>query len=83
MKVKHAKLFKHGGSQAVRLPKEYRMPGTEVTIRPMGRGVYIEPVSFDVDEWLRELDALIDPDFMKDGREQPTMPADEPDHLFD
>jgi hypothetical protein len=25
-----AKLFKHGRSQAVRLPKDFRMPGTEV-----------------------------------------------------
>lgn len=81
MTVKHAKLFKHGGSQAVRLPKEYRMPGTEVTIRPMGRGVYIEPVSFDVDEWLSQLRLLQDPSFMENGREQPAMPPDKP--LFD
>lgn len=79
---KYAKLFKHGGSQAVRLPKEYRMPGTEVTIRPMGRGVLIEPVSFDPQQWLDRIDALVDPDFMKEGRAQPTMPDDEPDHLF-
>ena len=25
-----AKLFKHGRSQAVRLPKEFRLPGTEI-----------------------------------------------------
>ena len=82
MKLKHAKLFKHGGSQAVRLPKEFRMPGTEVSIRPMGRGVLIEPVSFDYQTWLNRIDALIDPDFLSAGRDQPTMPDDEPDHLF-
>ena len=32
-----AKLFKHGRSQAVRLPKEFRMPGTEVRVRRIGR----------------------------------------------
>lgn len=82
-KTARAKLFKHGGSQAVRLPKEFRMPGSEVAIRPMGRGVYIEPVGFDYAEWLQRVDRLVDPDFMKNGREQPPMPEDEPDHLFD
>lgn len=82
MTLKHAKLFKHGGSQAVRLPKEFRMPGTEVSIRPMGRGVLIEPVSFDYQDWLNRIDALIDPDFLRNGRDQPPMPDDEPDHLF-
>ena len=79
---RYAKLFKHGGSQAVRLPKEFRMPGTEVTIRPMGRGVLIEPVSFEYEQWLKRIDALMDGDFMQDGRDQQHMPDDEPDHLF-
>lgn len=59
------------------------MPGTEVAIRPMGRGVYIEALSFDYQEWLNRIDFLMDPGFMKDGREQPPMPEDEPDHLFE
>lgn len=58
------------------------MPGTEVSIRPMGRGVLIEPVSFDYQDWLNRIDALIDPDFLRNGRDQPPMPDDEPDHLF-
>lgn len=33
-----AKLFKHGGSQAVRLPKAFRLPGKEVRVRRLGRG---------------------------------------------
>ena len=45
-----AKLFKHGRSQAVRLPKEFRMPGTQVRVRRIGRGVLLEPIdqTFDV-----------------------------------
>lgn len=31
--LRTAKLFKNGRSQAVRLPKEFRFPGTEVYIR--------------------------------------------------
>jgi antitoxin VapB len=44
-----AKLFKHGRSQAVRLPKEFRMPGKEVRVRRIGRGVLLEPVELDRD----------------------------------
>lgn len=40
-----AKLFTTGGSQAVRLPKEYRFEGTEVLIRKEGKTVIIEPKS--------------------------------------
>ncbi|MGH7123160.1 MAG: antitoxin [Stellaceae bacterium] len=39
-----AKLFKHGGSQAVRLPKAFRFEGTEVSIRRSGDAVILEPV---------------------------------------
>lgn len=37
-------LFMNGRSQAVRLPKDLRLPGKEVTIRRLGDGVLIEPV---------------------------------------
>ena len=39
------KLFTTGGSQAVRFPKQYRFPGTEVSIRKEGKAVIIEPKS--------------------------------------
>jgi antitoxin VapB len=39
-----AKLFTNGGSQAVRLPKECRFPGTEVRVRKQGNAVILEPV---------------------------------------
>jgi antitoxin VapB len=38
-----AKLFKSGGSQAVRLPKEFRFKGTEVTIEKQGDAVVLKP----------------------------------------
>lgn len=38
-----AKLFRHGGSQAVRLPKAFRFEGTEVTIERRGRSVILTP----------------------------------------
>ncbi len=40
----HAKLFKSGGSQAVRLPKGYRFEGqSEVLIYRQGKRVILEP----------------------------------------
>jgi antitoxin VapB len=73
-----AKLFKHGRSQAVRLPKEFRLPGTEVRVRRVGRAVLLEPLDepFDVKAWFARLDEYLDVPFMEEGREQPPMPPD-------
>jgi antitoxin VapB len=37
-------LFMNGRSQAVRLPKEFRLPGKEVSVRRLGDGILLEPV---------------------------------------
>jgi len=54
-----AKLFKNGGSQAVRLPKECRFPETqdEVLVRREGRRIILEPVDAWPDDFLRCLGA--------------------------
>ena len=42
--MKTAKIFKHGNSQAVRLPKEFRFDGDEVAIkRTASGGVLLMP----------------------------------------
>lgn len=41
--MKTAKVFKHGNSQAVRLPKEFRFAGQEVQIKRFGAGVLLLP----------------------------------------
>lgn len=71
-----AKLFMHGRSQAVRLPKEFRFPGKEVRIRRDGVRVILEPVEFDLKAWFERLDRYRDVPFMPEGREQPEMPPD-------
>ena len=38
-----AKLFRHGGSQAVRLPKAFRFEGVEVEIERRGHEVVLRP----------------------------------------
>jgi antitoxin VapB len=73
-----AKLFKVGGSQAVRLPKEFRMPGESVEISREGERVILEPdvrgPGRTVDEvlaWLADIQREFGPDFMPEGRDQP------------
>lgn len=78
-----AKLFRHGGSQAVRLPKDFRLPGTEVRISRDGDKVVLEPVEgkFDVEAWRRDLEALNAKDFLSEGL--PDDPPLEPDDSID
>jgi antitoxin VapB len=64
--TKTAKLFKNGRSQAVRLPKEFRFEGTEVTVRrdPATGDVVISPApsdrSMSFDDWFALYDAIPD-----------------------
>ncbi len=54
-----AKLFTHGGSQAVRLPKEFRFEGSEVHVRRVGNEVVLsaQPAA-DLQTMLDSLDAF-------------------------
>ena len=54
---RRAKLFMHGGSQAVRLPKEFRLEGSEVEIWRSGDTLHLRPVQRDTAEMWREIDA--------------------------
>jgi antitoxin VapB len=76
-----ARIFKHGRSQAVRLPLAFRLPGDRVRVRRVERGILLEPIVTDLDAWFNELDRFVDVPFMEDGRRQPPMP--EPEDMFD
>ncbi|HEY5551189.1 MAG TPA: AbrB/MazE/SpoVT family DNA-binding domain-containing protein [Opitutaceae bacterium] len=39
-----AKLFKNGNSQAVRLPRAFRLPGKEAAVRREGDKIILEPL---------------------------------------
>jgi antitoxin VapB len=71
-----AKLFTHGRSQAVRLPKEFRFEGKEVRISKVGDRVILEPVGEGRPMPWDLIDGLGDKPFMPEGRDQPAMPAD-------
>lgn len=48
--TKTAKLFTTGGSQAIRLPKEFRFPGPTVQLRRTKRGVLVTSDHDDLEE---------------------------------
>ena len=65
-----AKLFWSGRSQAVRLPKDFRLSGKEVHIRRRGNAVILEPVENDW-SWLDAIAGTLDDDFVHAVKEQP------------
>jgi len=69
-----AKIFKHGRSQAVRLPLAFRLPGDRVRVRRVESGILLEPMVTDINAWFAELDRFADVPFMEEGRRQPPMP---------
>lgn len=65
-----AKVFWSGRSQAVRLPKDYRIEADEVRISRRGDAIILEPIPKDW-SWLDAMVGTMSDDFMKEGREQP------------
>jgi antitoxin VapB len=77
-----AEVVTHGQSQMVRLPEEFRVPGNEVRVRRVGRGILlepIEPIETDLEAWLASVAELADPNFP--DRDQPPMPPEK--DMFD
>ena len=67
-----ARLFWSGRSQAVRLPKEFRLPGDRVHIRRHGTSIVLEPVATSW-AWLDEIAGHFSDDFFAEGRNQPPL----------
>ncbi len=72
MSIKTAKIFRSGNSQAVRLPKEFRLEGTEVEIRRRGDSLVLRPKR---KSWAPLMESLkkFSSDFMENGRNQPRL----------
>ena len=67
-----AKLFQNGNSQAVRLPKKFKIPGNMVKISQQGTQIILEPLETIWDSLFESL-ADFPEDFLASGREQPDM----------
>ena len=67
-----AKVFENGGSQAVRLPKEFRFSEREVAVNKVGSVVMLTAIT---DPWTGLLSSLemFSDDFMADGRAENRM----------
>ena len=60
---RHVKLFRNGRNQAVRIPREFELPGTEAVMRKEGDRLVIEmpPKKPKLFEWLDTLEPLDEP----------------------
>ena len=69
---KKTRLFMSGNSQAVRIPREFQLEGDEVEIQRRGNTLIIRPKK---QTWqpLTDSLALFTPDFMEEGRKQPSL----------
>lgn len=54
-RAQRAKLFRTGGSQAVRLPKNCRLPGNEALVRRVGQSIVLTPLPTEYTDEFREL----------------------------
>ena len=76
--VETAKIFSNGGSQAVRLPRQYRFDDDEVLINRIGKVVILMPKGESWDSLMIAMDMFTD-DFMKEPPED--LPLQERDYL--
>ena len=68
--MKTAKIFRSGNSQAVRIPKEFQLEGSEVEIVKRGSSLVLRPCKKSWAPLFQSLNKFTD-DFMKNGRKQP------------
>ena len=67
--MKTAKVFRHGNSQAVRLPKEFRFQSDEVVVKRASGGVLLLPKRIT----LEQLDSILAAFAGRFVRRQPRM----------
>ena len=65
--MKIAKIFKNGGNQVIRLPKECRISSDEVMVNKIGDIVILLPKQNKWDSFMKAIEMFSD-DFMADGR---------------
>jgi antitoxin VapB len=70
--MKTGRVFKSGNSQAVRIPKEFRLEGEEVEIRKRGGSLILRPTRKSWVDLIESLTRFTD-DFMEEGRNQPPV----------
>lgn len=77
--MKMARIFRSGNSQAVRIPREFRLEGDKVEIQKRGDALVLRPKKKSWAALIESLKQFTD-DFMTEGRKQP--PAQNRDRPF-
>ena len=72
---KTAKVFKNGNSQAIRLPKEYRVATSEVFIEKQNNSIII--TQKEENKWEMMKKSLRDVGELDFTREQPPLPSED------
>jgi len=70
--MKTAKIFRNGQSQAVRLPKEFRLEGDEVFVKRVGNSVVLLPKK---NSWASLVNSL--PQFSQDFMQVRNQPEEQ------
>lgn len=72
---RQVRLFRNGRNQAVRIPREFELPGEEVVIRKEGERLVIEPVRrSSLLEWLAQQEPCEEADALFDLPDPPPEP---------
>lgn len=74
--MKTATLFHHDHSQAVQLPQEFQLPGTEVYVKQVGNALVLLPMDQPWDPLVASL-AHFSEDFMAERDQPPLQPRDD------
>ncbi len=80
LKQSYAKVFKSGNSQAIRIPKEFRLKSREVKITKKNNQLILEEKPQTAEE-LFHLFSQFSEDFFSEGRQQ--LPLQERDFKLD
>jgi antitoxin VapB len=73
--TRHVSLFRNGRNQAIRIPREFELPGDEAILRKEGDRLVIEPVmKSSLADWLRNAAPI--PDEIGDIADPPPRPVD-------
>ncbi len=77
--TRNVKLFRNGRNQAVRIPREFELPGEDAVMRKVGNKLIIETPKkkMSLTEWLDTLEPIDEP-----FPEIEDLPADPLDDLF-
>jgi antitoxin VapB len=68
-----AKIFKNGQSQAVRLPKCFRLEGSEVSVTRLGTGIILQPIISSWKDVFSKMNKIVSDELLTDREDMPLI----------